>query len=126
MIWLSSFKAFSSDLSKQPISVSEMLLALEFYKGAPKEIIVVVPEKSKLRGSEIVSLLRSSFIPNRVMAIVHEKEMLNDHSKIIPLMTDKVIFDNKPTAYVCTQGICRKPTSDVKELRDQIEKKIKL
>lgn len=119
-----AFKAFAGTLKRNPVGLSEMLLALDFHLDLPKEIILVLLEKGLEEKSDsvkpLLSVLRGQFLPNRVLGIVAAGEELSKQSEVIPLMENKVPIKGKTTAYVCKKGICKLPTSDPKEFAKQI------
>ena len=117
---INSFKAFSNILKQNPIALSEMLLALDFYLDRSKEIIIVFPEKSEISNSPLLEILRETFLPNRITSFINEGKMQEEHLKVIPLVYKKYARKKKPTAYVCDQGRCKFPTTDPKTFKSQI------
>lgn len=115
-----TLKAFSLTLRKNPIALSEMLLALNFHLDKPFEIIIV--KASNTTDKIFRPILRKTFLPNKIMAIVEKGDGLKRQSKVIPLMNSKVLFKNKTTAYVCRAGVCKFPTTEVNKFREQIRK----
>ncbi|MBT3983900.1 MAG: thioredoxin domain-containing protein [Bacteriovoracaceae bacterium] len=120
------FKAFSGTLTSNPLALSEMLLALDFYHDKAKEVIIVTPEKSDKTSSKMISILRASFLPNRIIAIVGEGGPLNKLASTIPLIGGKFAMEGKSTAYVCEKGVCLRPTTDPSIFKAQIEQTFKL
>ena len=118
-----SLTAFSGALSRAPMSLSEMLLALDFYYDLPKEIMLVLPE-DKARDDDIalIAKLRKAFLPNRVIGIVRAGNELKSQSKVIPLLKGKYPMQGNSTAYVCEKGICQLPTSNPEILGKQLTK----
>ena len=41
---------------------------------------------------------------------------------MVPLLADKVAKNGRPTAYVCEDSVCQKPTSNPMELNQQLMK----
>ena len=117
---INSFKAFSNILKQNPIALSEMLLALDFYLDRSKEIIIVFPEKSEISNSPLLEVLRETFLPNRITSFINEGKMQEKHLKVIPLLDKKYAIEKKPTAYVCEGGRCQFPTTDPKTFKSQI------
>lgn len=113
-----TFKAFSQTLKQNPIALSEMLLALDFYLDKPFEIVIV--KASSDAEKTFLPIMRKTFLPNKIIAIVEKGDQLKRQSKLIPLMDGKVIFENKTTAYVCRAGVCKFPTTEPKKFKEQI------
>ncbi len=116
---LQILSAQGNAIRENPTSVSELLLALDFALDTPKEIFLV---KGKDDDSEIlVDVLRKTFVPNRVIAIVREGGEREAHEKRIPLLRYKTARAGKTTAYVCQDKVCKQPTTDP----DVFEKQLK-
>jgi uncharacterized protein YyaL (SSP411 family) len=105
------FSAFHEVFAGNPTALSEMLLALEYYLDATKEVVVVSPAT----GGELAAMLaplRSAYVPNRILAVVKQGEDLEAHAALVPLVEGKVARAGRVTAYVCVNRICDLPTSD--------------
>lgn len=112
--------AFSGSLQSTPLALSEMLLALAFDLDKAKEIIIVTPAGKRASAEPLLAPLRQTFLPNRIIAVVEEGEMLAHQAKVIPLLEGKRALQGKATAYVCEQGTCELPTQDASTFADQI------
>jgi len=97
-------------LVEAPLSVSELLLALDFALDTPKEILIVKGKHDD--GEALLSQLRGTHVPNSVISVVTEGEELEAQLPLVPLLKYKKARDGKATAYVCENRICRLPTSD--------------
>jgi uncharacterized protein YyaL (SSP411 family) len=108
-------------LKNNPVALSEMLLALDFLLDSPKQVVVVLPRSAGKDESEpLLSALRDSFIPNRVLSIVREGKEQEDAARIIPLVRGKQAAGGRATAYVCEEHTCLPPTADPAELMKQV------
>ncbi len=97
-------------------AVATWLCALDFYVATPKEIAFTGPVDDEATGElmgELMGVVNTRFIPNRVMA-----GGSNGNSKIA-LLRDKP-QTAVPTAYVCESFVCKAPTSDPLELARQL------
>ena len=119
--------SFLGTLNSNPVALSEMLLAVDFFLDSPKEIIVVTPEGEKGKADPFLFEFRKQFLPNRILAVISEGKDLQYHAKVIPLVKGKIAQDKKVTAYVCEEGTCKLPTSDPNVFTSQIKtvKKLK-
>ena len=88
-----------------------MLLGLDFYLDRSKEIVIVTAGSTD-EASEFLAVLRETFAPNKVVALVRQGEDLKRQAAVVPLVTGKVARGGAATAYVCEQGICKLPTTD--------------
>lgn len=120
------FKPFATILEKRPAALSEMLLAVDFYLDQAKEIIIVRPKGQSLQTESLLTVFRNQYLPNRVLAVLEDGELLSKHGKIVPLVKGKKPVQGKPTAYVCEKGICELPTNDAKIFEQQISEVISL
>ncbi len=105
---------FSAALNSDPSGFPELLLAVDFYLDAPKEIIVVAPRGNKAAASSLMSTLRGEFLPNRILVVVAEGEEQQAMAAVVPLVRGKKALDGKATAYVCEKKSCRLPVNDPK------------
>ncbi|KKK55998.1 hypothetical protein LCGC14_3068930, partial [marine sediment metagenome] len=121
-----ALKSFSGTLTSNPIALSEMLLAVDFYLDKPKEIIIVAPKGKKGAADLLLAEFRKQFLPNRILTVVTEGKKLKSHAKFMPLVQSKFAQNGKATAYVCERGICELPTSDPKVFAQQIREVEKL
>jgi uncharacterized protein YyaL (SSP411 family) len=117
-----AFEAFGGDLRANPGAMAEMLLALEFHLDLAKEILIVTPEGERDNAAPLMAEFRRAFLPNRILTVVEQGEALERHAARIPLLEDKRAMKNRPTAYVCEQGICELPTGDPEVFAEQIAK----
>jgi uncharacterized protein len=117
-----ALNCFSAALSSDPSAFSELLLAVDFYLDATKELIIVAPRGNKGAASSMLSAFRRQFQPNRIVVVVTEGEEQQAMATIIPLVRDKKVLDGKATAYLCENRICRLPVTDPEQLVKQIRK----
>ena len=113
--------SFSKALISSPATFSEMLLAYDFLLDTPKEIVIVTSKGRKGDAGPFLTEFRKQFLPNRTLTVVEEGDDLESLSKIIPLVQGKYAIQQKVTAYVCEEGVCKLPTSDPKIFSQQIK-----
>ncbi len=109
------FSTFSRSIGGAP----QMLVALDFHMGAAKEIIIVTP-KTRDQAEPFLSELRRTYLPNRVLVVASEGRDLEALAELIPLVEGKVARRGQTTAYVCEQGLCRLPTTEVEVFARQL------
>jgi uncharacterized protein YyaL (SSP411 family) len=125
-----TLRAFGDRLTRSPAALSEMLLAADFHLDTPREIVIVTPA-AREEAEPFLTLLRSTFLPNQVLAIAVEGADLMAQARLVPLLQGKLALKGRATAYVCERGVCKLPTSDpdvfarqirsVEPLRNQVE-----
>ena len=114
-----TLRAFAQALAKDPASLAEMLLALDFALDAPREIVIVAPT-SRAEAAPLLAELRRQFVPNRVLAVAVEGADLARQAERGPLLTGKTAIGGRATAYVCKRRVCALPTSDPKVFAAQL------
>jgi uncharacterized protein YyaL (SSP411 family) len=113
-----TMRFFNGMLRESPMAAAEMLVAVDFRHDTPKEIVIVVPGQRR-EAEPFLDRVRSTFLPNRILAIVSE-ENATQHARLIPLVEGKYARDGRPTAYVCENRICDLPTTDPEVFAKQI------
>ena len=112
-------RAFAQQLEKAPSSVPRLLASVDFAHDTPKEIIIIKPNRDTT-AEPLLAKLRTSFVPNRVLAVVAEGRDLTQQQELIPLLEFKKALKGKVTAYVCEKQVCLLPTSDPEIFAKQI------
>ncbi len=108
-------KAFSQQLKQSPAFSSVMLTGLSFYLG-PTQEIVIAGRSNAPDTKQMLSLLRSKFLPNAVVLFHEGDDPSSDIYKIVPFIKTQTTINSKATAYVCENYICNRPVNDIKEL----------
>jgi uncharacterized protein YyaL (SSP411 family) len=116
------FSAFHQVLTQEPTRLPEMLLALDYFLGATKEVVLVRPV-SGANAEEMLAVLRAAYTPNRIVAVASEGTDLDRQAEIIPLFAGKVARNGRTTAYVCENRVCQFPTADPAVFAAQLQKK---
>ena len=115
-----ALKAFHQNLTQRPTLLSEMVLAVDFYLDKPKEVVIVAPKNESVKVAPFMNEFRRSYLPNKVLMVLTEGDELEEYGKAIPLVQGKRALNDKVTAYVCEQGICKLPARDPKTFMRQI------
>jgi len=109
------FENSTAMIKKYPSAFSQTLIALDYYLDRSKEIALVGKKEDSLTQS-MVSFLRSSFLPNKVIVMTRENE-----PNPLPLTKNKKMIGGQTTAYVCEGGTCQLPTSDLQVFKKQVQ-----
>ncbi len=99
-------------ISRHPQGFGRALSAIEFNLASTKEI-VIVGEK----GNELEKEVWREFQPAKVLILSNSS--VSDE-EFVPLLKDKHMIGGQPTAYVCENFVCQRPTTTVEELREQL------
>src|SRR5262249_18287760 len=82
-----------------------LLAALDYASDRNKEAAIVGgPVRPEPRA--LLAAARAGFNPNLVVAVGPSR------ADAVPLLRDKPMRNDKPTAYVCEGRVCRAPTND--------------
>ncbi|NPD88321.1 MAG: thioredoxin domain-containing protein [Asgard group archaeon] len=109
---------FAQQVQKMPNAYSFLLLGLDFALGPSFEIVVVGDPDSQ-ETTSMIEELRNQYLPNKVVlfkSTKNEKEISN----IIEILKEYKTIENKPTAYVCQEFVCKNPTTDIDIMLNQL------
>ena len=98
----------ADDVTLIPSASAHLMSALDFLLGPSFEVV--------LAGKDIRALQRavfSSFVPNKV--VLHSGAGI---ARIAPFTSMQRAVGGRATAYVCTNHLCRLPTSDPEKVRE--------
>ena len=108
-----ALNAYSRRIKRNPNAHLHTLSALEFALGPTWEI-VIVGEKGSKETMDILDSIRCDFLPRKVV-MLKDSDALDRISKSTK---DFKTMDGKTTAYVCSEGACNKPTTDIREFME--------
>ena len=83
------------------------------FLSSPMQVVIASPkiEEAQAFAAEI----SRHFMPNKVIAFTSSRD--DELSGRIPLITDKVAVQGKPTVYICENYTCKAPITDLDDLR---------
>jgi uncharacterized protein YyaL (SSP411 family) len=108
--------AFKNFIDRAPTGFAQFLCGLQFYLNESIEIIIV-GEKESEKTKEILKVINSHFIPNKVVMLI-DSENKNEINKIAPFTKDYSTPKGETTVYVCKNYVCSLPTSDLGKLKE--------
>ncbi|HEX8247534.1 MAG TPA: thioredoxin domain-containing protein [Pyrinomonadaceae bacterium] len=100
-------------IRRYPNGFGRALSALEFYLNPTKEIVIIGG-----KGNELEREVWREYLPNKVV-VLNDKE--GEDAEIIPLLQERKMIENQPTAYVCRNFTCQNPVTTAAELREQLK-----
>ena len=115
-----TLRAFSDVLQAHPSGYARLLEALDFMLDTPAEILIVTPGERDAAEPFLFELGRT-YLPNRVLAVVPEREVAS-LVDAIPLLEEKRALGGRVTAYVCEDRVCQRPAQDPALFARQIRK----
>lgn len=110
------FSDLSSSVSARPQEFTSLLIALGLEIGPSMEI-VVAGETGDPAALDMIRLVNSEFIPNKI-TVFYPVDRPGEIEKLIPLTEFKELKDGLATAFVCRDFTCKFPTNDIMQLRE--------
>ena len=108
------FKVFSNEIKNTPTGYTSTLSAFMFEFSKPKEI-VVVGSSSSLETQSALNVLKSKYIPNKVILFKDVEDKLQSLSSIAKWTSSHEMIDKKTTYYICEDFSCKLPTTDIEQ-----------
>jgi uncharacterized protein len=107
--------AFWKSLENQPASLTQMLVALDFYLGPTKEIILSGNYDDE-RTKAFIEAFHDQYIPNAVLALVDARV------KALAGLFEGRLFAKgfPPRAFVCSNFSCKLPATSLSEFLDYL------
>ncbi len=104
-------RLIAPQIRRFPNAFGRVLSTLEFHLNPVKEI-VILGEK----GNALEKEIWREFTPNKIVVLAEDTE----NEDLIPLLKERKNINEKPTAYVCENYVCQKPTTDAEDLRKEL------
>ena len=114
-----TLEAFASRINGMPSAVPQMLVAYEFSLSKPKQIILV-GDRSTAPAREMLGVLHSRFLPERIVLFV-DATSRQTLAGYIPAVETMIAVDGKTTAYVCENYTCKLPTTDAAKFGELLQ-----
>lgn len=111
-------RAFATEMESYPAAYVR-LSALVNTLANPLKQVAIVGCGERGSGSELLSIVYSSYLPETVVAY-----SANPGGDGIDLLEGRYPVNDKPAAYVCTDFTCRMPVTDPEELRKILINKV--
>ena len=108
-------RAVGPTMGQHPTAFAELLGALERMASGPLEIAVIGPPDDPATDA-LVAEVRRRFLPRAVSVTAPP----GTGADLTPLLADRPLVDDKPTAYVCQHFACQQPVTDPDALARQI------
>ena len=108
-------RTFHKDVAKTPMAHTMLMCAIDFAEGPSQEIVLVGNPGSGDTG-KFLDVIYKGYLPNKVV-IFKPGDESQEITKIAGYTTDQKSIDNKMTVYVCMNFSCKKPVTDVEELK---------
>jgi uncharacterized protein YyaL (SSP411 family) len=113
--------AFAATLSHFPSAMPQILVALDFSLGKPRQI-VIAGKKDAPGTKALRTEVRRHFLPKTILLLADGSDgqkYLGEKNEAIRAMS---IVDGKPAAYVCENFTCKAPVTDARALAELVAK----
>ncbi|MCH7911286.1 MAG: hypothetical protein IIB38_16930 [Candidatus Hydrogenedentes bacterium] len=108
-------KAFAGDVRQNPSAYTQLLNAVDFGVG-PSYEVVIAGKKGAEDTQSMLSVLRASFIPNKVVLFRPDGEQVPAITRLAEFTANQKSLDGKATAYVCLDYACKAPTTEIRAM----------
>jgi uncharacterized protein YyaL (SSP411 family) len=116
-------QAFSGTVKSASSAVPLFLTALDMAIGPSLEVVITGPGNNE-NTKEMIRAAHRSFNPNKVILFIPDNEEKMEITKMAPFTGAMECIDGKATAYVCSANSCRKPTTDIAEMEQILERQL--
>ena len=103
------------EINQIPQAYSQLLLALDTLRARPFEV-VIAGELGDESTTAMIEAIRSTYLPQRVVALVDKRADLT----LMPVLSGKAT-EGVARAFVCRNFTCQSPTEDVAEMLKLLE-----
>lgn len=105
-------QAFAGSIQNYPIGYSFSLLALQHAVNPPSQVVIAGTHENPTT-QEMIQAAGEEYHPLRV--ILHN-DPAGQLARLAPIVQDKEMKENQPTAYVCENFACQAPITDIQAL----------
>ena len=110
-----TISAFAGQLTNFPSALPQMLVAVDFLQGSPRQI-VIAGAKNDQRSGALLAEVRRHFLPRTILLLADGgagQKFLGETNKSLPAMAP---VNGEPAVYVCENFTCLAPVTDPREL----------
>ncbi len=107
-----ALKALAPHITAQPSGAPQLLVALMYSHGHPRQI-VLAGERASESTRAFLRRLHERFLPDSVVLLLDSDEARSRFGKFNPAVADMRQANGKTRAYVCRDYACELPTDDV-------------
>ena len=116
-------RAFAGTVNRYPPGHSQLMVALQYALNPNFEVVIVGrPEAKDTRA--MLAALRKPFLPGKVVVLrPADKKKAAAIIRLAPYTEFMVAKNGSATAYVCTNFICKLPTTDIDQMLANLQVK---
>ncbi|RHZ77167.1 hypothetical protein Glove_184g16 [Diversispora epigaea] len=115
-----TLKYFSGRLTKSPFAMPELVSGLMLHLKGIKQFVIVGNE-SDSTVQQFLDVIRSKFIPNKVVLLAKSKDgVLSEKNEMVKSLLQSEI-SGIPSIHICENFTCGLPITDIQELEKKLE-----
>ncbi|MFO0936249.1 MAG: thioredoxin domain-containing protein [Gemmataceae bacterium] len=101
-----TIQAHTTVMAEHPMAAAQMLMAFNVF-DSPVEEIAVIGQRGEEETERVLTAVRSSFRPGRVVAF-HDPRT-GPVPQSLSLLNDRPLVENRVTTYICRNRVCSAP-----------------
>jgi uncharacterized protein YyaL (SSP411 family) len=119
-------RAFSESVNRYPPGHAHLMVALDYALNPSYEVVIVGRPAAKDTRA-MLTALRKPFLPSKVVLLrPADKKAAAEIIRMAPYTEFMVPKDGRATAYVCTNFVCKLPTTDISQVLTNLKVKSEL
>ncbi len=111
-----TMNAFAPVLNRAPMALPQMLVALDYSLGKPRQI-VIAGDKDKPDTKELLREVRRHYLPDSILILADEGEGQKFLGEKLEAVREMKRIDGKAAGYVCENFTCQAPVTEVSKLK---------
>jgi uncharacterized protein len=102
-----TLRALGSKIAQQSVAVPQMLVGLDYYLAARREVVIAGEPR------EFLQHIRARFLPHSITLLAN--------ATFFPAAASMLAIDGKATVYVCENYTCQLPTNQLAKLDELLQ-----
>ncbi len=116
-----TINAFSPQISHFPSAMPQMLVALDFSLGQPRQI-VIAGKRDANETQALLAEVHRHFIPNKILILADGGESQKYLEEKLEALREMKPVEGKAAAYVCENFTCQAPVNSPEALRNKFDR----
>lgn len=113
------FKAVKEQMENYPPGYCFQVMSLLRYFDLSAPTIIIALNSKKEFEAELKECISQNYIPHKaVIWQTHDVEL----EELIPYIKEHISINDQTTVYICREGVCQSPLTNIEEMREEIAK----
>jgi uncharacterized protein YyaL (SSP411 family) len=113
--------AFADQLARSPVSLPQMLVALDTSLAKPRQIVIAGPRDDAATHS-LLREVHARFLPDKILLLADGGPGQQWLGERLEFLRTVAPIKGQSAAYVCENFVCQLPTTEVEKLRELLAK----